>query len=295
MVWKARSQAAYHGYCPLVRHRDHFGVEHVGPLGVPHARTYRTRPLVTAVLFEPLLQIEVVKLLAPQHAGQSLAVHASLVVIQGLRRDPPVELVRVGNPALDDLFEAFERVAHRNTSQAQANALAPATGDVEHVVRSGLGPDPIGIDRLLAAGGDTGVEGILGVAGCIGLTPQELRVALVLSEQERGGSVTGQHVAPELMMRGFNRPGPGLSQRGLPVVLAPRPGVPEPERRQHVKLRRFGTAVVNGDADEDVLRPSLRVFKKDIEIPILVEAPVSSSSYSSSSRDRIRLVSRRSR
>ena len=38
-----------------------------------------------------------------------------------------------------------------------------------------------------------------------------------------------------------------------------------------MKLRRFGTAVVNGDPDEDVFWSALRVFDEDVEVPVLVE------------------------
>ena len=45
------------------------------------------------VLAEPLFQIEVVELLAPQHAGQRLTVDTPLVFVQRWGRDSGVELV----------------------------------------------------------------------------------------------------------------------------------------------------------------------------------------------------------
>jgi hypothetical protein len=54
---------------------------------------------------------------------------------------------------------------------------------------------------------------------------------------------------------------------------------------------RLGAAVVDGDPDEDVPRRFLGVLDEDVEVAVLVEDPVSSSSYSNSSLPRPRLVS----
>ena len=81
-VWKARSHAAYHGYSHLS------GIEMMSALSMWNHSVFRTpgRPdseqRMALVLAEPPLEIEVVVLLAPQHAGQRLAVHAALVVAQ---------------------------------------------------------------------------------------------------------------------------------------------------------------------------------------------------------------------
>ena len=95
MVWKARSQAAYHGYSHLS------GIEMMSALSMWNHSVFRT-PLaglleqrMALVLAQPPLQVEVVELLAPQHAGQRLAMHAPLVLAERRRRDPLVELVGV--------------------------------------------------------------------------------------------------------------------------------------------------------------------------------------------------------
>ena len=70
---------------PLVRHGDHVGVQHVEPLRVPHVAAGGLEQRMTPVLAQPELQIEVVVLLAPQHARQRLAVHPALIFGQRLR------------------------------------------------------------------------------------------------------------------------------------------------------------------------------------------------------------------
>ena len=80
-----------------------------------------------------------------------------------------------------------------------------------------------------------------------------------------------QPVLAKLMVRGLNDARPHLAQRRLRLVLAPRPGVAEPERRQDTKPGRFRPAIVHGDADEDVFRALLRVLHEHVEIPVVVE------------------------
>ena len=94
---------------PLVRHRDDVGVEHVEPYGVPHAGPHRSEQRVALVLGQPPLEVEVVELLAPQHAGQRLPVDAPLVFVQRRRRDPRVELVGVAEPLVERLGRSRRR------------------------------------------------------------------------------------------------------------------------------------------------------------------------------------------
>ena len=60
---------------------------------------------MTLVLAQPLLQVEVVELLAPQHARQRLAVHPALILVQRVGRNPLVEFVGVGDAACAHLLE----------------------------------------------------------------------------------------------------------------------------------------------------------------------------------------------
>jgi hypothetical protein len=58
---------------------------------------------MTPVLDQPLIQIEVVVLLAPQHARQCLAVHPSFIFVQRVRRKALVE--GVGYPTINELLK----------------------------------------------------------------------------------------------------------------------------------------------------------------------------------------------
>src|SRR5262249_47770216 len=52
---------------------------------------------------------------------------------------------------------------------------------------------------------------------------------------------------------------------------APRPRVAEPERRQKLERRRLGSAVLDGDAEEEMVRRLLRRLERDVEVGISVE------------------------
>ena len=127
---------------------------------------------MTLVLLKPSIQIEVVVLLAPEHARQRLAVHAPFVLVQRRRRNPVVEFVGVGDPALEDVLETAEGLVDPGRRQTEADGLASAGGHVEDVVGRRLGPDLGGVDRLAAARDDVLVEGVLDVGRRIGLAPE---------------------------------------------------------------------------------------------------------------------------
>src|SRR5213594_4372609 len=180
------------------------------------------------VLLKPSIYVEVVVLLAPQHSRQRLAVHPAFIFVQRLRRDPIVELVSVGDPALEYLVEPAKGIVHANGRQTEANGLASAGGHVEGIVGRRLGPDLGGVDRLAAARDDVLVERILDVRGRTGLAPETGRVALVLGEEQLRRSIAKQPVLAKLLVCGLDDARPYLAHRRLSIVLAPRPGVAEP-------------------------------------------------------------------
>ena len=284
------------GVLPLVRHRDDVGVQHVKPFRVPHAAAAGFHERMTLVLLEPSIHIEVVVLLAPQHARQRLAVHPALVLAQRLRRDPLVELVGVGDPALECLLEAAEGVVGPGGGQTEADGLAAAGGHVEHIVGRGLGPDLGGVDRVAAARDDVFVERVLDVRGRIGLAPETGRVALVLGEEQLRGSVA--HAASTRRARGgWPESTPGRASRSDGF----RSSSPQDQVLRNHSVGRTRSRAASGPRLCTVMRtrmssgPSFAYSTNTSKYRSSSKAPVSSSSYSNSSRDRPRFVSIRSR
>ena len=103
---------------------------------------------MTLVLAQPLLQVEVVVLLAPEHSRQRLAVHPALIFVQRVGRNPFVEFVGVGDAAFECLFETAEGIFYLGGRQTQPDRLAAAAGHLEDIVGRGLGPRLGGIHRL---------------------------------------------------------------------------------------------------------------------------------------------------
>ena len=175
---------------PLVRHRDHVAVEHVEPLRVAHVVAGGFEQRMALVLAQPALQVEVVVLLGPQQSRQRLAVHPALVFVQRVGRNPLVEFVGVGDPALERLLEPAKGISCLGGGQTQPDGLAAAARHVEDIVGRGLGPRLGGIHRVAASRDDVLMERVLDIGRSIGLAPQTLRIALVFGEEQLRGAVT---------------------------------------------------------------------------------------------------------
>ena len=65
----------------------------------------------------------------------------------------------------------------------------------------------------------------------------------------------------------------GFAQDRLRVVVAPRPRIPEPQRRQDVQPGGLGASVVDRHPDQDVVRTRLGVFHEHVEVAVVVEDP----------------------
>jgi hypothetical protein len=62
-----------------------------------------------------------------------------------------------------------------------------------------------------------------------------------------------------------------MTQHGFRYTAPPRPRVAKPQRGKEVDRRRFGTAVVHRDLDQDVLGGRFGVLHKHVEVAIVVE------------------------
>jgi hypothetical protein len=196
-------------------------------------------------------------LLRPQHAGERLALDASLVLAQDRRLQRRVELVGLAQPFGEDRVEVGETGRHRRlgrgravapgrraavgrlgrpgTHQAEPDGGRLAGADRQAVVGGRLGADLLRIDRLRAALDHRVVDPILHVRRRIRAAEQPLHVRLVLDEQQLRSAVAHQGVPAELVVIGDDRvlAGPAEHRAWIVAVLAaPGPTVPEPERRQ---------------------------------------------------------------
>ena len=99
------------GILPLVRHGDDVGVVEVLPVAV--AAVTVAAPAAArlgGVALEPLRHVVVVELLAPDHAGERLALHGAGVGVRDAALEVGVERVGLRLALGDQAVEAPERV-----------------------------------------------------------------------------------------------------------------------------------------------------------------------------------------
>ena len=95
-------------------------------------------------------------------------------------------------------------------------------------------------------------------------------VGLVLGEEELRRAFGAQMVGAFRFVLGD-----GDARRCLPdrrsLAAVPTPGVAKPQRREEMELGGVGAAVVDLDADVEIVDPVLGVLDEDVEVPILGE------------------------
>jgi hypothetical protein len=115
-------------------------------------------------------------------------------------------------------------------------------------------------------------DAVLGKLGPAGPPPQAFGVGLVVAHERRGIALAAQGQLGQAVVLCVEQAGGGVD--GGYVVAArkaPRPGVAEPQRRQHVQGVALGAAVGDGDDDAHVGRGGLRVINLDCPVAVLVE------------------------
>ena len=79
---------------------------------------------IGVMLLEPVVDVEEVELLGPQHAGQRLAHHVGRIATHRRRRDRLVELIGLAQPAGEEVVE----VRAERLGLADSAALGEAAG-----------------------------------------------------------------------------------------------------------------------------------------------------------------------
>ena len=137
------------------------------------------------------------ELLAPDHAGEGLALDAPGVRIVEPGLQLGVELVGLGAALLQHLVEVRKRVGKHAAGQAQAETCAAPTRDLGPIVNPGLGAVMRRIHGVLPAGDQILVERVLEMA-LHPLDPEQPPdIRVVVAEQQRRLAVGVESVAAE--------------------------------------------------------------------------------------------------
>ena len=265
---------------PGVRHREDVAGEDVGPVAVATLVPPRRRGRLVRIPLYPFLHHVMVELLRPQKPRV------------GLARDPPALLVHVlGNPPVKEVRLLFPSGEHplergpeplggpgRLRGEPEPDDSLLARSKVERVLGSALGAPLRGVDPVLPAVDHHVVEGILHVGRGIGRMEERLDVGLVLREEDPPRRIAGigfQEIAAEGRVVALDESGPRERHPRLhlaPLVrAAPRPGVSEPQGRQHLQGCRLGPAVDDPHLDQEVIGSLLRIVHEDIEVALGVK------------------------
>src|SRR5215467_1586205 len=96
------------GIFPLVRHRDDIGDNKVPPIAVaPVLPVFRRRRL-NRIAIEPMLHIEVIKLLVPQHSSKGLTLYPPHVLVDNASLERGVKGIGLGNAPGKNIIEAVK-------------------------------------------------------------------------------------------------------------------------------------------------------------------------------------------
>ena len=141
----------------------------------------------------------------------------------------------------------------------------------------GLGPRSLRVDRIGSPVHYELVDAVLDIRRRIGNPEQALIVGLVLAEQQLRRGVGAQHPLAQLRVRGARRADSRLPvdgrQRRFGDLVAPRPGVAEPQRGEQMQGRGVRAAVMRRDQHQDVIGAGLGVLHDHVEIPVVIKDP----------------------
>ena len=273
------------GVLPRVRHRDDVGVVQVPPGGVapvPPAPPAAARAGRVAV--EPPLARRSGRTACPTSARRAPAAAPSprrrWLPAGSERGEERVGLRPVGPPSRRRSRRPSRCAASAGSSrrgQPQPDlARCPPAGTVERVVQRGLGADPVRVDRSARRRTTWSLMPSFGYGERPG-TPHSRSALVSLSQNSSAGTPSPVSVSAA-DRRGARRAGPRRRRRDAAARRrwpgqAPRPGVAEPQRGQHVQGRRVRSAVRHGDPHAQVGRAGLGVVDGHRPVPVVVEDP----------------------
>ena len=135
------------------------------------------------------------------------------------------------------------------------------------------------------------MERVLHVRGRVGLAPQTLGIALILGKQQVRRAVALQNVCTAGRRASPRSRRSDAAQRRLRPLVSPRPGVAEPQRRQQRSRAASGPRLCTVILTSTSSGPPLAYSTNTSKYRSSSNSPVSSSSYSNSSRVRWPFVS----
>jgi len=251
------------------------------PVGVAAGLAFGRRCGLRRIAGEPGAHVEPVELLAPDQPRVGLALHLVHFGVHVAPDQGAVEVVGLlGAIGQHRRVGTAERLAGRiGAAQPQPHLGAPVRLELEHAVERHLAAGTRRVHRRAVAADDVLVEGVLGERTRVAAAEQLVRVGVVLGGEDAAADAVGiVELERHRRQIGAGRDeapfAVGSDHAPRPVALAvapPRPGVAEPQLRQHVQPRRERRAVAHRQDDAEVLGVGLGVADLDVEVAVELE------------------------
>src|SRR5277367_230858 len=170
---------------PFIWHRYDIGSYEVTPLAVAPMLTALGRRGLRRIAIQPLLDIEAIVLLAPQHAGEGLTLNAPHLFVKNTFLQGGIERIGFGNASGKHGVELGE-VARPwlIRGDPHADRRAAAGRDLPHVKSRDLSTFTRGVDRSIPLMNHVVVEGILEIARRTLAAVQPREIGLVITKQQ---------------------------------------------------------------------------------------------------------------
>src|SRR6516225_780415 len=189
------------GIFPLVRHRDDIGDNKVSPIAVAPVLSVLRRRRLSWIAIEPMLHIEVIKLLVPQHSGKGLTLYPPHVLVDNASLERGVEGIGLGNAPGKNIIEAVKAARSLFTGgEPHPDRSAAPSRDLAQVKSSDFRAFAGSVYRFGLVVDNVFVKRVLEVAWRSTKAEQSVEIGFVVAEQQPIGVFVANEKFPELGM-----------------------------------------------------------------------------------------------
>ena len=184
------------------------------------------------------------------------------------------ELFGFSDPLREKLVE-IGKAGRSSVRKPQPHHYLAACRHLEPVMRGDFRAGQFRVHGRGPAGNQVLVEPVLRVRRPVVDAEEFPQVGFIFGEQKLRRSLRQQEMSAEVYVVSFQHPVAGQFE-GWPnpaafVFAAPNPSVPVPQRGQQMEGRGFWPTIRDGDLNENVVRASLGILGKDIEVSVVIK------------------------
>src|SRR5215467_2489643 len=173
------------GIFPLVRHRDDIGGNKVSPILVAPVLPVLRRRRLSRIAIEPMLHIEVIELLVPQHPGEGLTLYSPHVVVDDASLECGVKGIRLGNAPGENIIETVRAARSFLTGGEPHPDRSAASGrDLAEVKSSNFRASAGSVYRFGIVVDNVFVKRVLEVAWRSTKAEESVEIGFVVAEQQ---------------------------------------------------------------------------------------------------------------